>query len=81
MNINENVSFNAQIMVKDTNGVDTPVMYLAATLDTANMNININCSTANKALVTANAAAIKAQYAEFEAAVKQRAIELGYVIF
>lgn len=81
MNINENVNFNAQVTVKDANGVDTPVMYLAATLDTANMNININCSTVNKDLVTANAETVKAQYTEFETAVKARAIELGYVIF
>lgn len=81
MNVNENVTFNAQVVVKDANGVDTQVMYLSATLDTANMNININASTTNKELATANAADVKAQYDEFIAAVKTRATELGYVIF
>lgn len=81
MNINENVNFNAQAIVKDANNVDVAVMYFNATLDTANMNVNISCSTTNKALVTANADAVKTQYIEFEAAVKARATELGYVIF
>lgn len=81
MNINENVNFNAQITVKDSNGVDTPVMYFSATIDTANMNININCNTVNKVLATSNAADVKAQYTDFETAVKARATELGYVIF
>lgn len=81
MNINENVNFNAQVTVKDSNGADTVVMYLGANLDTANMNINISSNTVNKALVSANAADVKAQYAEFETAVKTRATELGYVIF
>lgn len=81
MNINENVNFNGQIVVKDSNGVDTPVVYLNATLDTANMNLSIGVNTVNKALVTSNAENVKAQYAEFETAVKARAKELGYVIF
>lgn len=81
MNINENVNFNAQVTVKDANGVDTVVMYLGAMLDTANMNININANTINKALIAENAEAVKQQYTEFEAAVKARAAELGYVIF
>lgn len=81
MNINENVNFNAQVTVKDANNVDTIVMYLSATLDTANMNVSINCNTVNKTLVVANAVTVKAQYDEFEAAVKERAIELGYVQF
>lgn len=81
MNINENVNFNGQIVVKDANEVDTPVIYLNATLDTANMNLNIGVNTVNKVLVTSNAENVKAQYEEFEAAVKARATELGYVIF
>ena len=81
MNINENVNFNGQILVKDVNAVDTPVIYLSATLDTANMNLNIGINTVNKALVTSNAENVKDQYAEFESAVKARATELGYVIF
>ena len=81
MNINENVNFNGQIVVKDANEVDTPVIYLNAALDTANMNLNIGVNTVNKVLVTSNAENVKAQYAEFEAAVKARATELGYVIF
>lgn len=80
MNINENVTMNGQITVKE-NDTDTPVMYLSASIDTANMNININCNTVNKTLATANAVDVKAQYADFEAAVKARATELGYVIF
>lgn len=81
MDINENVNFNAQVKVKDSNGIDTVAMYLGATLDTANMNININCNTVNKSLVAANAEIVKSQYLEFEVAVKERALELGYVIF
>lgn len=81
VNINENVNFNGQVIVKDSNGTDTVVMYLGASLDTSNMNININANTVNKALVITNAADVKAQYAEFEAAVKARATELGYIIF
>lgn len=91
MQVNENISFNAQVIVKvnqkDVNGVetgqtvDTQVMYLNATIDTSNMNININVSTSNKELVAANADTVKAQYTEFVTAVKVRAKELGYVIF
>lgn len=81
MNINENVNFNAQITVKDENNVDVVALYLSANLDTGNMNININCNTVNKALVAANAETVKAQYLEFELAVKTRATELGYVLF
>ena len=81
MNINENVSFNAQITVKDTNGMDTPVMYLSATLDAGNMNININCNTTNKTLVTANSDEVKQQFSDFESTVKNRAKDLGFVIF
>lgn len=81
MNINENVNFNGQVMIKDSNGVDTTVMYLNANLDTANMNISITANTSNKALASANAEEVKKQYAEFETAVKTRATELGYLIF
>lgn len=74
-------NLNAQVMVKDANGVDTQVMYLNALLDSGNMNVNISSSTTNKELAAANAAAVKSQYDEFGAAVKARAIELGFVIF
>lgn len=91
MKVNENVNLTAQVMVKvnqkDTNGVetgqivDTQVMYLNATLDTANMNVSITATTSNKEVVAANADTVKTQYTEFETAVKSRAKELGFVIF
>lgn len=81
MKVNENINFNAQVMVKDTNNVDTQVMYLGATLDSGNMNVNINATTTNKELASANADVVKDQYVEFETAVKARAKELGFVIF
>lgn len=81
MNMNESVTFNGSVIVKDANNVDLVVMYLNATLGTENMNININANTANKELVVANAETVKAQYTEFETAVKTRAKALGYVIY
>lgn len=80
MNINETTTLNGNITVKDANGNDTVVAYLNANLS-GNMNININMNVQNTALVTANAADVKAQYEEFVVKVKARATELGYVIF
>lgn len=79
--INETTNFNSQVMVQDSNGVDTAVMYLNATLDNGNMNVSINCQTTNKVLATANAVAVKEQYDAFMLAVITRATEMGYVIF
>jgi hypothetical protein len=79
--INETTNFNTPVTVKDTNNNDVQVAYLNATLDTNNQNFNINMSVTNKALVTANAAAVKQQYNDFMTAVTTRATELGYVIF
>jgi len=79
--INETTNLNAQVTVKDANGNEVQVAYLNATLDTGNQNFNIVMSTTNKALVIANAVAVKAQYDEFMSAVSARATELGYVIF
>jgi len=79
--INETTNFSSQVMVKDSNEVDIPVMYLNATLDSSNMNINISATTVNKALVQANAETVKEQYNEFVNAVQTRAKELGYVIY
>lgn len=81
MNMNESVTMNGSIIVKDTNNIDIVVMYLNATINTENMSININANTANKELVIANAETVKTQYTEFETAVKARATQLGYVIF
>lgn len=81
MNINETTNFNSAVTVKDANNMDVQLAYLNATLDTGNQNFNISMSTTNKALITANASVVKAQYDEFMVAVKSRAIELGYVIF
>lgn len=81
MRVNENINFNGQVIVKDANGVDIQVMYLSATLDSANMSVNINATTSNKELVAANADSVKAQYAEFETTVKTKATALGFVIF
>ena len=79
MTINETINFNANVIVKDANQVDTVVMYLNATLDGGTVNISAN--TANKILVQTNSAAVKEQYDEFKLAVENRATELGYVIF
>lgn len=79
--INETTNFNAPITVKDANGNDVQVAYLNVTLDTNNQNFNISMGVNNKALVVANAAAVKQQYNDFMSAVTTRATELGYVIF
>jgi hypothetical protein len=85
--INETTNFNCNVMVKEKNaegvatGMETAVMYLSATLDSGNMNMNISANTVNKVLAQANAITVKAQYAEFKTAVEARAKELGYVIF
>lgn len=79
--VNETTSFNGNITVKDSNGTDTMVAYLSATLDEKNENLNINMNVTNKELLNANAADAKSQYDEFETAVKSRAKDLGYVVF
>ena len=87
MNINETTNFNSQIIIEvaDTTGATSPskvqVGYLTATLDTANQNFNISLNVSNKDLFLANAEEVKKQYAAFEAEVKARAIQFGYVIF
>lgn len=78
--INETTNLNTNVTIKDTNNVDTVVMYLGATLDSGNMNLNISVNTTNKVLAKANAVDVKAQYDEFVAVVAVRAKELGYVI-
>ena len=79
--INETTNLSVNITVKDANENDITVMYLNVTLDGANNNLSMSCNTTNKPLATANAAAVKAQYDEFMLVVKDRALELGYVIF
>jgi hypothetical protein len=79
--VNETTNFCASVIVKDTNQVDTPVMYLNATLDGGNKNVNISIGTVNQELAKSNAASVKTQYNEFMTAVKARAKELGYIIF
>lgn len=81
MIINENATFSANIVEKDTQNNDVTVMTVYAGLDKVNMNLNINVNTLNKELVEANAADVKTQYTEFITAVETRAKELGYVIF
>lgn len=81
MNINETTSFNAVITAKDANNNDVQVAYLNAALNGEAQSFNINVSVNNKALLVSNAADAQAQYSAFETAVKNRAIELGYVIF
>lgn len=81
MNINETTSFNASITEKDANNNDVQVAYLNATLNGENQAFNINVNVTNKTLLVANAADVQTQYSAFETAVKNRAKELGYVIF
>ena len=88
MNINETTNFTGQINAKDSNGVDTQVVYLNATLDTSTNNFNISASInpATKALLTntatnATGETIQIQYSAFETEVKTKAKSLGYVIF
>lgn len=78
--INETANLTSTVLVKDSNGVDAAVMYLNATLDNSNMNINMSASTVNKTLAQANAVAVKEQYDEFMGAVAARATDLGYLI-
>lgn len=79
--INETTNFNGNITVKDANGAESVVAYLNAALDEQNQNFNINMNVTDKAAILANAEGVKAQYAEFETTVKNRAKELGYIIF
>lgn len=86
MNINEITSFNAQILVKDSNGSDVVIAYLSANLDAGLGNFSINMNTQNKALMTSAATnvageTVQEQYAKFANQVETRAKELGYVIF
>ena len=81
MNINETTSFNTSITEKDANNNDVQVAYLNATLNGENQAFNINVNVTNKTLLVANAADVQTQYSAFETAVKNRAKELGYVIF
>ena len=88
MNINETTNFTGQINAKDSNGVDTQVVYLNATLDTSTNNFNIIASVnpTNKALLTNTATdvageTLSEQYTAFETQVKTKAKSLGYVIF
>ena len=87
MNINEITSFNAQIMVKDSNGNNTVVAYLSANLDAGLGNYSINVNTQNKSLLNAEGAVnvagetVQAQYAAFVSQIETRAKELGYAIF
>lgn len=87
MMINKTINVNGNITLKDANGVDVIVAYLASNLDASTENFNINLNVTNKTLLdTVDAASIsgetvKAQYIEFETAVKATAKELEYVIF
>lgn len=86
MNINETTNFNGNITLKDSNGADTIVAYLTANVNADNQNYNVNVNVTNKALMTATATntageTAQAQYTAFETAAKNRAKELGYVIF
>lgn len=87
MMINETTNMNANITLKDSTGVDVIVAYLTAMLDSSTENYNININVVNKPLVdTVNAVnaageTVLAQYTEFEAAVKNKAKELGFVMF
>jgi len=87
MMINETVNLNGNVTLKDANGVDVIVAYLATNLDASTENFNINMNVTNKTLIdTASATnvageTVQAQYTEFETAVKTKAKGLGYVIF
>jgi len=80
MIMRESVNFNATVTANDGQR-DVPVMSMGASLNTEQFNININCSVLNRALYEEYAAQMQEKYAEFENVVKQRAKELGYVIF
>ena len=79
MSVYENTNFNATVTINNE-GIDTPVMYLGATLD-ANLNININCNVANRDLYKAYAAEMKEKYNEFKDLVKKETKGFGYEIF
>ncbi len=87
MMINETVNLNGNVTLKDANGADVIVAYLATNLDASTENFNINMNITNKVLLdTASATnvageSVQVQYAEFETAVKTKAKGLGYVIF
>ena len=87
MNINEVISLNGNITVKDTNNSDVIVAYLSASINSDNMNSNITANITNKALLSAEGAANVAgetpaqQYTDFETVVKNKAKDLGFSIF
>ncbi|KOF55790.1 MULTISPECIES: hypothetical protein [Clostridium] len=87
MDISTSTNFNANITLKDANGNDTVVAYLASMLDSNSQNFNINVNVSNKTLFTTAGAintvgeTAQQQYTEFESAVKARAKELGFTIF
>ena len=87
MIINETSNFNGNITLKDSNGNDTIVAYLTASLDASTMNYNINLNVTNKTLLITSGATniagetVATQYSDFETTVKTAAKNLGYVIF
>ena len=82
MNINEIVSLNSSIVIKDSDtGVVTVVAYINASLDSGNMNSSVSVNTVNKPLALANSIEVKRQYDEFTQALQTKGQALGYPIF
>lgn len=87
MTVNEVITLNAQVIVTDTAGDGTasniPIINLYATFDGSNMGANISTSTIDVARATdaTYAATIKDQYTQFMAAVSDKALSAGFVVF
>jgi len=79
--INITTNITAIVTGKAENGVDVQVAFLNANLDTTSQNVNVSMTVSNMTLLQSNAVTVKTQYEAFQAAVKDRAIELGFVIY
>lgn len=79
MNLNENTTINGSITVKDANNNEVVVATATATIDKSNMSITQSVYTSNSQLAITNASTVKAQYDEFQAAVVERATQLGII--
>jgi hypothetical protein len=87
MTVNEVITLNAQVIVTETANDGTasniPIINLYATFDGTNMGANISTSTIDVARATdaTYATTIKDQYTQFMAAVSDKALSVGFVVF
>ncbi|MDQ0149119.1 hypothetical protein ACFO6R_05915 [Eubacterium multiforme] len=81
VDIQENVTINGTVNLKNEEGNVQPVMYLTCTLNADSFGLNVNVNVVNKELYKSNSTEVKTKYAEFKALVAKRAEELNYIVF